>query len=389
MPSFTSPIDSDAKLDGLARHMDPAAVARLHRERARLEKLRDGREAANDRLQRLHEQIGHVKFRIARLEAEKEQYGSKWTDEAEERLQFERDELARLETVIAEARADMQAPDADSVYVAFLRDQCDDLFDIDDYFGALNQRARFEPVETAIPNGQQAQAKALAACRKNSGDVITAYRTTRRTHLPLDTILSQAFRDVDKLASAGEFNYDEVGRMRQTRFGGDTRQGHLRPPIAHEDSFNSTRATSGQLGVSMLCAVLNDHVKAHVREKIVAKYGKAPGMSAEDRAAKLAELVAEFMRLQHTEARLVEALEGAGAQVERRPMHPLAVLGLRRIGNAPRPVVEREEPLADDFESIGSPIEAEHVGRTQLSYRDDAGDVVVHVRATVEGGDDA
>jgi hypothetical protein len=352
------PVDDTAKLDALAIHFPEPSQRKLDRIRREASEQTIRARIEFEALQELRNKRNDLRTEVARGEREKDQYGPRWDEPAEAALQRLKSDLGKIERQIEKreaAKSNKPERTREERRRSELLSDWAGALDVEDYFGRLSQLARFEH-EAAKPKA--ATVAALKKVRDETDGVIDQILAARRSALDLPSIIAQMERDVDRHAKAGAPDIRSVGRLVRTTERSEPRQGNVEFPVGHSYDFALTRATTAQLGTAMLCWLFPNETKAKLRAGIVAKYGDN-GMSIEARAARIAELESKLMELQRLETAIMDALEDAGTQGwERRPIHPLARLELRRIANAPRP--ERKPPQfeapPDDFPTQGTAI---------------------------------
>lgn len=112
------------------------------------------------------------------------------------------------------------------------------------------------------------------------------------------------------------------------------------------------RSLEAQYGVAFQCWLNPDAVKARLTAEINASFGSEAGISESDRRKRLAEIDARWLDLQ----RILEACwdrdEAAGKPVERRALHPLAMLVIEPTESAPAKEPVYGDPTGIPFDPV-------------------------------------
>jgi hypothetical protein len=247
--------------------------------------------------------------------------------------------LARDEAWLAKVKAAIKALTARAPKPPKLSVEERKLAEITDLFApkyeewGINIRgnARFEEF---VPEVKVTKAE-LKALRARKAAIIAEAVEVQTAPLDFASIDARIDADVDALALKGKPEVSGACRM-MTMVGGKTAQGHV--------NFGSISAD----GDTFLAVwAVSDEIKAKLKAAARERVGDRVGISAEDKARRVAELRAEHLELDRAEVAICRELGEEHGRI-----HPMAWLGIRRIADAPRP---QREPMSWDMPA-GTPV---------------------------------
>ncbi len=336
---------TDRARDVFANLPDEAKIAFDRDHKRSLEALAK-RRAAREHIRDMHERKRDLEVLIERHREDINTFGTNiGGPEAMARLETEKKDTLAAIRQAEEAMEPQRPPEPVTRRHAFLRDWIGNTH-LPEWLAAQSPLARFESMPATVPRIKpDALPKALVESRQAQDAIIDKLRKVKSLPLDIETMVAEMRREVDRTASTGQPDLSGLARPRDK-----THRGRIGWPVAHTHSFDLTKATSSQLGISFACWLFPDQVKARLEEELRAKYGKG-GLSADARATKLAELEANLLEAQRVHARLCAMADDAGVPCERGLLHPLALLEIERTASAPKP--GRKTPKPKD--TVGQP----------------------------------
>jgi hypothetical protein len=188
-------------------------------------------------------------------------------------------------------------------------------------------------VKATLAKGQT-PVEAVEACRNRMGELASEKRDVLKQPLPFEDALARVIADVDAearsidvrpamrlKAQASEWVTPRVKRKPDA-------QGHIEFP-SRAEIVEGGRHVEMDQGNALICWVFRNQVIERCTAELKKQYGNAKGVSAEERARRVAEIDAAILAEERREEAYIRMAEDAGQTIWRRPLaNPLAVLGV-------------------------------------------------------------
>ena len=277
----------------------------------------------------LAEKIRALKAAIAHGEADKEHYGTMWTEDNESHVKAQRAELAELEAEYAEL-APKEFSLKDLPREERLRRERLRTFapPWSVWLPTTPRTARFRHVATALPSRKKSDSlrDMLESAQAASDAAVDELIRVERSALDLESVLAGMRADVAKLAAQGAPKIDALFRYRTVNIRGTKEQGRIEWPTEQIYSASLSDSREIQMGNAMLAWLWRDQLEERLERMICERAGEQGGLSIAEKNAKVKELEAELLQLHRVEEAINCAMEDAGHRVERRQLSPLAIL---------------------------------------------------------------
>lgn len=304
-----------------------------HRERE------EEREEASITRSRIHSdqttEYARLKSEVSRQENLKKSFGEMWTAEN----QFDLDaDIAKVERLAAKLHITPLAPTDKSKINRAREFQSLNTPAFEDWFRKISPataRFKYAPAST--------KGWTVDKIRAAIDDEINGRRAVVLLPATLEDAIAAANASVDRMASQGAPDLrDTIRSASDVEWPKDT--------FFVKDLSASIET---QYGTSFLCWLDPDAVKKKLAAEIRTKFNGTVGISAKDRRDKLAVIDAKWLELQRIEEAVCDAVEAKGQTVDRRILHPLAMMQVEQIQDAPANEIVRPD-VTQDFPTQGA-----------------------------------
>ncbi|QWG18711.1 hypothetical protein KMZ68_02090 [Bradyrhizobium sediminis] len=313
-------IDFEVKDALKKRFAGTSALANLLRVKAAAEKHSAEYTAKGQRIQTLQAKKADAQAFVRDMEREIAR-GMQYPPKEMERKAAAEQKIAAIMAEIAALRNAPQSTNLpDDTIIEWIRDSKVNFVDA-------------EVKVTTLPKGKT-QGEAVEELRNRQRDLNGEKQAVVKQPVPFEDALARVIADVDAKAramdvrpamrlktSVNDYVSHRVGRHSEM-------QGHVEWPSA-EEIVESGRRVEMDQGNALVSWLFRDEIIARGTAELKKHYGNAKGMSAEERARRIAEIDAEILEAERQEEAFIRMAEDAGMTIWRRPnAHPLAVLGI-------------------------------------------------------------